>query len=314
MELNFKVLILFLILIPVAITGVTLFYPFALISKKITRPELGSDFEEKIQASEKILKPLPNTGKIILWDDPSKKKTTYSFVYLHGWSATRQELSPVTENLAKNLKANLFMTRLTGHGLGTEGMGTVTTEAMLMDAEEALQVGKKLGEKVILVGMSTGASLALYLADKYPDEIADLILVSPNFRPFRKDALLTRGPFGPLLSRIVVGPYYEFEPKNKEQQKFWTCRYPSKALTEMMNLVDGVRRIDLSRIQTPALFIYTEKDEVVNISFVKQKFLELGSTKKKLLAINSPDHILAGDIINPQNTDLVIQEIQKFLH
>ena len=295
-------------------TALTLFYPFALISKKIETPHLSSDFEEQIKSSEKNLHPTFGTEKIISWFDPAKNKTRKSLVYLHGWSATRQEISPVVETVAQQMKANFFMTRLTGHGLGTEGMSTVTTDALLADAEEALQVGKKLGEKVILIGMSTGSSLALYLANKYSDQIAAMILISPNFRPFRTEALLTRGPFGPIFSRVLVGPYYEFIPKNKEQQKYWTTRYPSRALTEMMNLVDGVRRINLSKIQIPTLFLYTEKDETINVALVKEKFLELGSEKKKLIAIDSSDHILAGAIMTPESTDQVIQEIEKFLN
>ena len=210
------------------------------------------------------------------------------------------------------------MTRLTGHGLGSEGLKTTTLQKLLLDAEEAFQVGKKIGDRVVFVGSSTGASLALYLATKYqeqnPHQMAALILISPNFRPHRAASLLLRGPFGPLFGRMVVGDQYEFIPKNEEQKKYWTTRYPTRALSEMMNLVDGVRRISLAPIKIPTLFIYTERDETISVDLVKEKFHELGSEKKKLLPINSSSHILAGTIMSPETTDLVTEEIIKFLN
>ena len=317
MELSFKIFFLVLILVPLAILGITLFYPFTMVQ---IRPlsDLGSDFENKIQSSERLINPIPGTEKKIFWTDSSKQKTPLSFIYLHGWSASRQEISPVIENVAEKMKANLFMTRLTGHGLGTEGATSITTRKLLVDAEEAFQVGKKIGEKVIFVGVSTGASLAVYLASRYqaknPQDIAALILISPNFRPHQTASLLLRGPFGPLFSRMIIGPYYEFIPKNEQQKRYWTTRYASRALTEMMNLVDGVRRISLASIHIPTLFIYTESDETISVGLAKEKFQELGSEKKKLVAIKSSSHILAGKIMSPENTDQVTEEILKFLN
>ena len=317
MELSFKIFFLVLILVPIAILGITLFYPFSIVQ---TRPlsDLGADFEEKIQNSERMISPISGTEKKIFWADSSKQKTHLSFIYLHGWSASRQEISPVVENVSAKRKANLFMTRLTGHGLGTEGPTSITTQKLLLDAEEAFQVGKKIGEKVIFVGVSTGASLAVYLASRYqaknPQEIAALILISPNFRPHQMTSLLLRGPFGPFFSRMIIGPYYEFIPKNDEQKKYWTTRYTSRALTEMMNLVDGVRRISLATIHIPTLFIYTESDDTISVELAKEKFQELGSEKKKLVSIKSANHVLAGKIMSPENTDQVTAEILKFLN
>ncbi|MDD4273595.1 MAG: hypothetical protein PHG14_07705 [Desulfobacter postgatei] len=37
-------------------------------------------------------------------------------VYIHGFSATRKETAPLSDLVAKTLNANLFYTRLSGHG------------------------------------------------------------------------------------------------------------------------------------------------------------------------------------------------------
>ena len=63
-----------------------------------------------------------NTEKRVVWAvgdgiDSTPHRTPKSVVYLHGFSATRQETAPFSETLARALGANLFETRLAGHGL-----------------------------------------------------------------------------------------------------------------------------------------------------------------------------------------------------
>ena len=61
---------------------------------------------------------VPGAEKRITWfQGKENSRTEFAVIYLHGFSATRQELSPVPELLATKLQANLFETRLHGHGL-----------------------------------------------------------------------------------------------------------------------------------------------------------------------------------------------------
>ena len=91
----------------------------------------------------------------------SERKTPYSVVYLHGFSATRQETAPLAECVADSLGANLFETRLAGHGREREPLADVRAEDWLHDAAEALAIAARLGERVIVIGTSTGATLAV---------------------------------------------------------------------------------------------------------------------------------------------------------
>ena len=54
---------------------------------------------------------VPGTEKTVVWaDSTSRSSTPLSLVYLHGFSATRQEVYPLAEELARSLGANLFLT------------------------------------------------------------------------------------------------------------------------------------------------------------------------------------------------------------
>ena len=131
---------------------------------------------------------VPGTEKRISWHNGAGERTEYAIVYLHGFSASR------------------FETRLAGHGRETARMEDIPAEAWLADAVEALAVGAAIGEKIILMGTSTGATLAIALADhKLFEAVDSLVLISPNFG-FDDPAAdwLTR-PFGPLIARATIG-------------------------------------------------------------------------------------------------------------
>jgi hypothetical protein len=68
----------------------------------------------------------PGTAKGIVWANDTHQKTPWAVVYLHGFSASRLETAPVADHVAKQLGANLFYTRLSGHGLPGKAMGQVT--------------------------------------------------------------------------------------------------------------------------------------------------------------------------------------------
>ena len=93
-----------------------------------------------------------------------KNKTAYSIVYLHGFSASQAEGDPVHKNIAAMFGCNLYLSRLAEHGIDTtEPMMNLTADKNWESAKQALAIGKQLGNKVILMGTSTGGTNALQL-------------------------------------------------------------------------------------------------------------------------------------------------------
>jgi alpha-beta hydrolase superfamily lysophospholipase len=183
-----RIFVGFLAFLLVAAVAAVATAPPALI-KKPSVLQLDADLDGYLSATEHAINAhtpiIPNTEKRIRWFQAgSQSKTAFSIVYLHGFSATRQEIAPVLALVADGLEANLFETRLAGHGLGTNALVGVQAEDWLDDAAEALQIGAAIGERVIVMGTSTGATLALAIVD-HPsfDRVSSLVLISPNFGP-----------------------------------------------------------------------------------------------------------------------------------
>ena len=121
--------------------------PRIIIDESVRSVQLPNDLNHYLNQSESRFSNIrEGLNKEILWANAEEKQTAYSIVYLHGFSASRQEISPVMEKVADALEANLFFTRLSGHGQTMETLSESTPNEWFQDATEAFEIGKRLGE------------------------------------------------------------------------------------------------------------------------------------------------------------------------
>ncbi len=283
-------------------------------------PRTAKDLESYLAASEAACPDLtPGTEKTIAWHDPqAKARTPVSIVYLHGFSASRQETVPLAEIVASGLGANIFYTRLAGHGRDGIALAEATSDQWLADAAEAVDIGRQIGDRVLVFGVSTGAALALLLAVRGElHQTQALILMSPNFLPKNRLARLLCWPFGLQITRLLQGSTYRMTIANEQQARYWTTSYPSRAVVDMMRLVRLIRRTDLGAVTIPTLVLYSRHDRIVDATAIERRFLSIGSARKELVEITNADdakqHVLAGDILSPTATATVSEHILKFV-
>lgn len=249
-------------------------------------------------------------------------RTSWSVVYLHGFSATRQETAPVSAQVAAALGANLFETRLRGHGLPGDSLGTATAGDWLTDAVEAFEIGRLLGDSVLIIGTSTGGTLGVWLATQAGadrDQLRALVLISPNFGPRdRKAEILTLPWANVLLPRII--PSREWTPRNDEQRRFWTVKYPSTSLFPMQALVKHTRARSLAGYNVPTLVFFNTNDEVVDAARTTRWLEALAVetlSKVEQVSITPAEgedgHVLAGRIVSPSQTGGMRDRIVSFV-
>ena len=260
---------------------------------------------------------VPGAEKRIRWAAAPGQRSEYAIVYLHGFSATRQEIAPVPERVADALGANLFETRLRGHGRRQRALADVRAEDWIEDGLEALAIGRQLGDRLIIIGTSTGASLAVALAS-HPDfeAVASLVLLSPNFGPSAGGSRLLTAPFAALTIRVLLGAERSWDASNDDQALYWSTRYPSASLIQMMRLVDlAWKQTPLARVDN-ALLIYSPQDQVVSVDRLRAGFELLPASRRAVQVFDGggeSHHVLVGDILSPQNTDAAVALISEFL-
>lgn len=278
---------------------------------------LGDDLDAYLVQQEGRFDDLTDGAqKQIIWAGERGAKTPLSIVYIHGWSATLEELRPVPDLVAKALGANLFYTRLAGHGRPGDALAAATAGEWIEDAAEAMAVGRRLGERVIVFGTSTGGTLAAEIVTRADlnAQISGTVLVSPNFRIADPNGPLLTLPFARYYTPLVGGDTREWEAKNELHAKYWTTSYPTVAVLPLAALVKHARSLDFSTAKTPALFIYTLKDNVV-LHSETEKIVAAWGGKTHVINPEVPEtepkafHLIAGDIIGPARTGPVAQAI-----
>jgi esterase/lipase len=260
---------------------------------------------------------VPGTEKRITWSG-DRERTPYSVLYLHGFSATRQETAPLAEIVASKLGANLFETRLTGHGRKRDALTDIRAEDWLLDAAEALVIASRLGERVIVIGTSTGATLAAAMLGHAAMNAVDfLVMISPNFAPHDPGASWLTRPAGPLLARLLVGDTRSWQPHNEMQASYWSTSYPTASAVEVMRLVDLANRKLPDTIRQRLLMFYSSKDTVVSAAQALSVFQRTAAPQKAVIEINEPGdpsyHVLAGDVLSDKNTGRLANDIVEFI-
>ncbi|MEM9794451.1 MAG: alpha/beta fold hydrolase [Pseudomonadota bacterium] len=284
--------------------------------------QIGPDIDAYLFRSERGVPDLVRGAqKHVLWADPvAKSKTPLSLVYVHGFSATLEEVRPVPDDIARTLGANLFYTRLKGHGRNGAAMGEARYLDWRDDLIEAVEIGRRIGEKVILIGTSTGGSLitkGLTEAATTAD-VAGVILLSPNFEVQAQGAALLNWPFARNFVPLVLGEQRFFAPENTEHGKWWTTRYPTRALIPMAATVKVANDLDHSRITTPALFLFSDADQVVRAERTRAVAAAWGGPVSLWPLEAGPNddrqsHVIAGKILSPDLSSEVVKRILEWV-
>lgn len=249
-----------------------------------------------IAKHERAFKTLkPENEARIEWYNDSIAVTNYAVVYIHGFSASREEGSPVHRNFAQRYGCNLYLPRLYGHGLNTaEPLIDLTPENYLQSAKEAIAIGKQIGKKVILMCTSTGGTLGIYLAAHDP-EVEALICYSPNISLYDPTTQVLTKPWGLQLARLISGSdYHQFEA-SEEQKKYWQTRYRMEALVSLRSLVDHTMTQEtFSQISQP-IFVgayyknEAQQDKVVSVDAMRQMMPQLATPQHKKWYVEFPN-------------------------
>lgn len=268
-----------------------------------------NSLEKWIAAGESSHKIKPDNEARIVWaNDSLKQKTKYALVYLHGFSASQEEGNPVHREIAKTFGCNLYLSRLSEHGIDTsESLVNMTATSLWESAKAAYAIGKQLGDSVILMGTSTGGTLALQLAATYP-EIAGLVLYSPNIAINDPNAWLLNNPWGLQIARLVKQSDYITTQKNiPRYNDYWNHHYRLEATVQLEELLETtMTKENFEKIKQPVLVLNyykneLEQDPVVKVSAMKEMFatIKTPNTKKKMVAIpEAGNHVIACPILS----------------
>jgi pimeloyl-ACP methyl ester carboxylesterase len=263
-----------------------------------------------------------NQARIIWFDDSVRNRTEYSVVYLHGFTASQEEGDPVHLEFARKFGCNLYLARLAEHGIDTtDALANLTPEKYWESAKEALAIGEKLGQKVILMGTSTGCTNAIQLAATYPEKVHAIMLLSPNIAINDPNAPLLNDPWGLQIARLVKKSDYIITADQSEMfRKYWYSKYRLESVVALQEMLETtMTKENFQKVRQPLLMLYYFRDEehqdgVVKVSAMQEMFSQTGTPagQKRSVAIpGAGDHVL-GSYIKSKDLAAVKRETENF--
>lgn len=286
-------------------------------------PSKSDELEAFIRSKEALHKIKPENEARIVWaNDSTKAKTDYAIVYLHGFTASQMEGDPLHRNIAKKFGCNLYLSRLAEHGIDTvDALRWLTADKYWESAKEALVIGKQLGNKVILMGTSTGGTNALQLAAAYPNDVYAMVLLSPNVEINDPNAWLLNNPWGLQIATMVIGSRNMITPDQRDIfKKYWYSKYRLEGAVALQEMLEtSMTEENFSKINQPTgLFYYfkddTHQDNVVKVSAMldmMKKIKTPDSLKRAVAMPKTGDHVIASPI-KSGDPEGVEKEVERF--
>ncbi|MBK6282430.1 MAG: alpha/beta fold hydrolase [Draconibacterium sp.] len=283
-----------------------------------------ANIEDYVKKNDEGLTLKPDSESRIIWaNDSVKERTAYSLLYLHGFSASWYEGYPTNVEFSRYFGCNAYFPRLASHGIETEDdLIDMTPDRLWESAKDALMIARTLGRKVIIMGTSTGGTLALKLASDFPEYVDGLILYSPNIRINNKAAFLLSKPWGLQIGQKAEGGKYRVSDEEADSKycKYWNCKYRMEAVVFLQKLVDETMiNQTYKNINEPVFLGYyykdeTHQDDVVKVDAMLKMFDHLGTSavsKVKVAFPEAGDHVIGCELKSGAFKE-VLSETVKF--
>ena len=256
------------------------------------------------EAANPLIKP-DNEARIVWADSSRRERTPYSMVYLHGYGASQGEGAPVHTMLAERYGCNLYLSRLKEQGIESDSaFKSLTAENLLTSAREAVAIGYALGEKVVVIGTSTGGALGLKIAAENPD-LAGLILYSPLIETRDQRLGILNEPWGIQAMEASIGADHLISERTGLAKQYWSRYYHINGYVTLAVLTEEAMTAEtFKQVDCPVFLGYyykneEEQDPVVSVEAMMPMFEQLGTPPKQKRKVAFPEagnHVIASYI------------------
>ncbi|MGP4074968.1 alpha/beta hydrolase [Halobacillus sp. K22] len=215
----------------------------------------------------------------------------------HGFTGTTQSMRPLAEAYARE-GYTVFGPRLKGHGTTPEDMETTTYEDWIESVEDGYHWLKERCDMIFVVGLSMGGTLALHIAEKFPD-IKGVIPINAAIKiPAMEGTVAMEERFIDAIGSDI---------KNPEVEELAYERTPVSSVNQLLTLMTRVEE-GLSGVHCPILIFVSDEDHVVPPHNSEMIFDSVFSEHKEIVHLENSYHVATLD----HDQDLIIERSLEF--
>ncbi|WP_369433733.1 alpha/beta fold hydrolase [Psychromonas sp. MME1] len=220
-------------------------------------------------------------------------KSKPGIVLIHGFLASPLEMLALGEYLNK-LGYGVYLVRLEGHGTHPSELENATVEKWRDSVQRGYALLSHYYRKVIVVGFSAGALLALLKGSSEGKQLAGIVAINPALTLRQKSSQLS-----PMLDRwnkalhnlsLKRGtlPWLENESENSDSNYDKIYISGLRQFTELQALCGD----KLAKVRAPLLIIQGSNDPLVDPSGAREIVNTVCSSQKKLEEIAFNRHVI----------------------
>ncbi|MFG6494759.1 alpha/beta fold hydrolase [Fictibacillus sp. UD] len=221
----------------------------------------------------------------------------------HGFTGSTQSMRPLGEAYAKE-GYTVCGPRLKGHGTHYEDMEKTTYNDWIASVEEGYHWLKKRCDTIFVTGLSMGGTLALYLAETYPDILAIIPINAAIDIPDLEAMQQSNDRFLDAIGSDL---------KNPEVTELAYDKTPVQSVGEIVELMKKVKN-NLHSITCPALILVSTEDHVVPPNNSKVIYDSIASSEKEILELKNSYHVATLDYDQQLIIDRSLLFIEEILN
>jgi len=239
-------------------------------------------------------------------------------VLLHGFTTSPEQWVRFAAELYER-GANVVIPRFPGHGYldrRTHAIASVSADALLVCASDAVDIARGAGERVVVAGLSLGGSVAIAVALKRGD-IARTVGIVPLFGlkhlGRQANAAVTR------LFDILPNAFLPWDPTGGAGQvpAYGYARFPTKLLAESLRIGETVaRRADDGAVPAADVSLLLNENEPACNNVLSSALAARWNTlRRDACSVTTLSDLPANhDIIDPTNANARINLVYPCLH
>jgi carboxylesterase len=214
---------------------------------------------------------------------------------IHGFTASPQEVYDLGRHLAAD-GHTVLGPRLFGHATDIRHMRRARWRDWLFSVQDGYHMLRSQVERIYLVGLSLGGSLALILASQ--EEVDGVVAMSTPFELPIAGALRWLHPIlrpvSLILPQVAKGPL-SFQNQTANQERVDYRARPLRAVVEVEAAFLHMQQC-LPAVSAPTLLMHSRTDDFVPPASMEKIFAALGSSEKEMHWIDESDHVVTVDL------------------